>query len=318
MLPHFHSALSTSGAHLTAVSLSALTWHLLQLARATHPGLAPRSLWRAFRLFVVEMRWLGLMRPWYSDTSNPALVQMLRMRPDLVCAADRPYVNSGWTARQRLDAIQCHYRQVQGPRQFLGFAPGEQARLGTLALAGGALDIVLDKPPWFVHEGEVTLSLFRGELRLYSLVFLLGEHDGRRVAYIGALQGMGSAQALDALDIYRDLTHALHGLRPRDLLITAFRMLCARAGITHILAISDAHSMGRSPYFAREQLQTSYDSAWLEHQGVPAAEGFFELPTVAPRRRHEEIPSRKRAQYRRRYEMLDLLDAQIGSAVSAA
>jgi hypothetical protein len=65
-------------------------------------------------------------------------------------------------------------------------------------------------------------------------------------------------------------------------------------------------------------LQTSYDSAWLEHHGVPVAGGFFELPTVAARRRHEEIPSRKRAQYRRRYEMLDLLDAQIGAAVSAA
>lgn len=315
MLPHFPSALSTSGTQLTAVSLSALIWHLLQLARATYPGLAPRSLWRAFRLFVVEMRWLGLMRSWYSDASNPALVQMLRLRPDLVCAADRPYVNSRWTARQRLDAIQCHYRQVRGPRQFLGFAPGQQARLGTLDLDGGALDIVLDKPPWFIHEGEVTLSLFRGELRLYSLVFLLGEHEGRPVAYIGALQGMGSAQALD---IYRDLTHALHGLRPRDLLITAFRMLCARAGITHILAVSDAHSMGRSSYFAREPLQTSYDNAWLEHHGVPAADGFFELPAAAPRRRHEEIPSRKRAQYRRRYEMLDLLDAQIGAAVSAA
>jgi len=277
--------------------------------------MAPRSLWRALRLFVVEMRWLGLTRSWYSDASNPALVQMLRLRPDLVCAADRPYVNSRWTARQRLDAIQCHYRQVQGPRLFLGFAPGQQMRLATLDLDGDVLDIVLDKPPWFVHEGEVTLSLFRGELRLYSLVFLLGEHEGRTGVCIGALQGMGSPQALD---VYRDLTHALHGLRPRDLLITAFRMLCARAGITHILAISDAHSMGRSPYFAREPLQTSYDSAWLEHQGVPVADGFFELPMAAARRRHEEIPSRKRAQYRRRYEMLDLLDAQIGAAVSAA
>lgn len=315
MLPHLPSVLSTSGAHVTAVSLSALTWHLLRLARATHPGLAPRSLWRAFRLFSGKMRWLGLMRSWYSDTSNPALLQMLRLRPDLVCATDRPYVNSAWTPRQRLEAIQRHYRQIQGPRSFLGFAPGERLHLGTLALDGGSLDIVLDKPAWFVHEGEVAISLFRGELRLYSLVFLLGCAEGRRVAYIGALQGMGSDQALD---IYRDLTHALHGLRPRDLLITAFRMLCARVGADRILAVSDAHSMGRSSYFARDKLQTSYDSAWLEHRGVSTADGFFELPTPVARRPHEEIPSRKRAQYRRRYEMLDALEAQMGAALTTA
>jgi len=315
MLPPPPSSLSTTGAHVAAVSLGALMWHLLQLARMTHPGLAPKSLWRAFRLFFGKMRWLPLVRSWYSDTSNPALLQMLRLRPDLVCAADRPYVNATWTPRQRLEAIQCHYRLIQGPLTFLGFAPGEQMRIGTVDIDGSGLDIVLDKPDWFVHEGEVTISLFRGELRLYSLVFLLGCQDGGRVAYIGALQGMGNAQALA---IYRDLTHTLHGLRPRDLLINALRMLCAEVGIARILAVSDAHSMGRSSYFEREKLQTSYDVAWLDHRGMDLGDGFFELPADQARRSNEQIPSRKRAQYRRRYEMLDALESQMGTALKTA
>jgi uncharacterized protein VirK/YbjX len=301
--------------HVAAVSLGALMWHWLQLARSAHPGMAPRALWRALRLFAGKMRWLGVMRSWYSDASNPALLEMLRLRPDLVCAAGRPYVNTAWSARQRLDAIQRHYRQLQGPLTFLSFAPGDRLCIGTLSVGDTLLDIVLDKPDWFVHEGEVSISLFRGELRLYSLTFLLGCAEGRRIAYVGALQGMGSAQALDT---YRSLTHTLHGLRPRDLLINAFRMLCARVGVTRILAVSDANSMGRSAYFAREKVQTSYDTAWLDHRGVPVADGFFELPTANTRRSADAIASRKRAQYRRRYEMLDALEAQMGATLSAA
>lgn len=315
MVPQLPSVLSSSGAHVAAISLGALVWHWLRLSRAVHPGLSPRSLWRALRLFVGKMRWLPLVRPWYSDTSNPALLQILRLRPDIVCAADRPYINTTWTPRERLNAIQRHYRLIRGRLTFLGFAPGEQLRIGSVDLDGGALDIVLDKPDWFVHEGEVTLSLFRGGLRLYSLVFLLGCQDGRRVAYIGALQGMGDA---NALAIYRDLTHTLHGLRPRDLLINTLRMLCAEVGIERILAVSDAHSMGSSDYFSREKPQTTYDVAWLDHRGVDLGDGFFELPAGQVRRPHEQIPSRKRAQYRRRYEMLDALKAQMGAALNTA
>ncbi len=43
---------------------------------------------------------------------------------------------------------------------------------------------------------------------------------------------------------------------------------------------------------------------------VADSHGDFVLPTVMPRKSMEEIASKKRAEYRRRYELLDSLHAQ--------
>ena len=44
-------------------------------------------------------------------------------------------------------------------------------------------------------------------------------------------------------------------------------------------------------------------------------ERFFSLPLIEKRKTPEEIPSHKRAAYRRRFEMLDELDDAVQTAV---
>mgnify|MGYP001766041146 CR=1 FL=1 len=48
-----------------------------------------------------------------------------------------------------------------------------------------------------------------------------------------------------------------------------------------------------------------YDAFWRDYGGQPDGQGFYELPVAAPRREATEIPSHKRAQYRRRYQFMD-------------
>jgi uncharacterized protein VirK/YbjX len=239
---------------------------------------------------------------------------MLGHRPSLVLAVGRPYINDRWPVPRRLDAIWEHYSLLRGPLGFLRFDPGAQLPLAAVATEVMPLQVVLDKPLWFACEGELAVNLYSGEQRLYSLAFSLGSCAGERVAYIGALQGLGDARALE---IYRSLTHGTHGLRPRDLLLAAFRMLCSELGVARIRAVSDEYSACRSSYF-QKQIPSSYDSAWIDHEGALDGGGFYELAAQVSRRPHESIPSRKRAQYRRRYQMFDSLEQQIGEAVSAA
>jgi uncharacterized protein VirK/YbjX len=198
---------------------------------------------------------------------------------------------------------------LRGDLGFLRFAPSRPILLGGI---GSDVQIRLEKPCWFEHEGELAISLFLDDLRLYSLVFTLGQCQARRVAYVGALQGLGRP---DARDIYRTLTHRMYGLRPRALLVQAFRMLAASVGVERILAISDGGWVGRSEYFGSKTVLSSYDSVWQESGGLEAEDGFFELSPQVVKRPIEDVPSRKRAQYRRRYEMLDRLSVQIGGSV---
>ena len=298
----------------TTLPLPRLLGRMLVGARSVHAGSATRSLWRAAALFGRQLGWARELRPWH-DGSIPSLHDALKARPALGSAMFRPYINSRWTPRQRLVAIEAHYRLLDGPTRVLRLAPRERLTLATVCVADATIDVTLDAPPWFNHEGELTLSLFSGTQRLYSVAFSLGSEPDARAAYIGALQGRGGAEALD---VYRDLTHALHGLRPRELLLTAFRLVCQQAGVTRLLAISDACHTRRSDYFrASTKVSTSYDAVWHEHDGQLRADGFFELPVAVARRAPESIPARKRSQYRRRYEMLDLLAADLTRALRA-
>jgi len=154
------------------------------------------------------------------------------------------------------------------------------------------------------------ISLCEETERRYTLAFSLGSVNGETVAYVGSLQGGGGAENM--LEIYRALTHALHGIRPRDFLFTSFRLLCRQLGVQRILAISDRARLHRNPYFKNKVgLFSDYDAIWKELGGVPLDNGFFEFGVPVVYREPADIPTRKRAQYRRRYAMLDGIAAQM-------
>jgi len=212
-----------------------------------------------------------------------------------------------------MGVIREHYRLLSRRFAFLRFP--QDSMIG-LAYVDDAIQVCLSKPIKFEHEGELTINLFRRDIRLYSLVFTLGLRGSQRIAYAGALQG---ASGPDSLAIYRSLTHNMHGLRPRDLLVTAFRMFCRSLGIVRILAVSDDRRVCSSDYFeSSAQVFSSYDSAWIDCGAVAADEGFFELPPTLSHRPPESIPTRKRAQYRRRYALLDAMSLKIDESVRRA
>ena len=256
---------------------------------------------------------LETFRDWFGNPANPALQEALASRPSLATCVVHPYLNVDWPAGRKLQAVSQHYGLLSWRLGFLRFAPPTSIALAEVA---ESIQIRLDKPIQFEHEGEITINLFRGDVRLYSLVFTLGQIDSRRVAYAGALQGVSGA---DSLEIYRTLTHRMDGLRPRDLLVTAFRLLCCSMGVARILAISDLKRVCSSTYFqSSAQVFSSYDSAWIDSGGVAGEGGFFELNPTTVHRSAETIPSRKRAQYRRRYAMIDAMSQQIDHSVRHA
>jgi len=286
---------------------------LLRAVGHSQPDAEPVGLRRMAAHFLRCTAHLETFRDWFGNPANPALQEALALRPSLVTCVVHPYLNADWVAERKLHVVSQHYGLLSWRFGFLRFAPPSSIVLAEVA---ESIQIRLDKPVKFEHEGEITISLFRDGVRLYSLVFTLGQIDSQRVAYAGALQGVSGA---DSLEIYRTLTHRMDGLRPRDLVVTAFRMLCCSMGVGRILAISDRKRVCSSAYFqSSAQVLSSYDSAWTDSGGVAGDDGFFELNPTTVHRSAETIPSRKRAQYRRRYAMLDAMSQQIDHSVRHA
>ena len=115
-----------------------------------------------------------------------------------------------------------------------------------------------------------------------------------------------------ALERYKVLTKAFHGMRPRDLLVDCLRMLAPPLRAQRILAVSNDYRYIKHPYFRGrpETNSVDYDEAWVDRGGRRIDASHFELPMALSARPVEEVPSRKRAQYRRRNEMLESLQAR--------
>lgn len=284
---------------------------LFRAAASPRPGTAPIGLRHVLAHWWRCAAHLDTFRSWVGDAGNPALQQAIAERPSIMTCVVHPYLHASWSAQRKLEVIEDHHALLQGRLEFLR-AAGSQA-IGVVDMGDG-LQLQIEAPGPFEHEGQLVINLVHERMLLYSLAFMLGRVGADRVAYVGALQGLNSPCALQ---IYRSLTHRMHGLRPRDLLLTLFRQLCMALGIGRILAVSDQHRISSNRYFvSSSQVFSSYDEAWRENGGVATEAGFFELDTSVLQRSAEDIPSRKRAQYRRRYALLDELSGQISHRIT--
>jgi len=284
-----------------------------RLGRAMHPALTLNSLKHQVILLGRALLYLPDIRKWYEISDNPLLTLALKRFPLMHGMIYWPYINHAWPMERRLAAIDQHFRMLGGTAAIIAHATFKDVELARLEEEYAGLRLVLDKAVWFQREGEIVLNIFVNDQRFYSIAFTLGVNADQPLVFVGALQGSNSEAAQG---VYRDITHALHGMRPRDFLLVALRLLCSELGIHRIWAVSSNNRQHNSPYFGgghKEKVLVAYDEVWLEHGGTALENGFFEIPAMVRYRDMSEIPTRKRATYRRRYQMLDKLALDIKS-----
>lgn len=263
---------------------------------------------------VLSLPQLGEVFHWLDDTAAPAgLVAELAASRRVREVLFRPYLCRHWSRSERMQALTQHYRHLAAHPQFTRVSHGEQVELVRVSLGDTPLRIVCERPRWITMEGELGVSLFVGDQRMYTVMFLLGgETQRERNLMIGCIVGRSASQARDDI---RDLTRLLHGCRPRDFILDVTRMLAAALGCQALLGISDeAH---RSTHWLSATLKyVRYDTIWQDHGGVLEDSGFYRMPLAVRQRAPEEIPSRKRAEYRRRYQLIDTIGAEIRQALA--
>ncbi len=308
-----HSSARQKLASVSMSELFDLLCFVLQGAEKASPGYAASELFLFSKIAFVwfgDLRRLKAMRSGWPDTG---LARALRERPGVLGLAVWPYIHAGWNFEQKLGAFEAHFRSIASIAPRLDLSTHETLVVASLEDIRPGLRLVLDRAAWFSREGELVLNIFLHDKRLFSLAFSVGLDAGQSVVRVGALQGVRDE---NILDLYRDLTKEMHGLRPRDLLLDALRMMCSVIGITKILAIADRNRQHRNVYFGQaksQKLEGDYDAVWTEQGGVCRDSGFFEFSSKIEFRDMEDIPSKKRSMYRRRYEFLAALADQIST-----
>lgn len=280
-----------------------------------YPGDALRSRLRRWRFMMRVRSQRADLAPLVDAKPGSLLARTIDARNQVLGFIVAPYLCSAWNARERISAFARHVTALECFPNLLDFAIDARLELMPLRYLGPDYHLVLDKPIWFHREGVAVLNLFRGNLRLLSLAFALEQQDGHWVALIGAIQGRDIEGIKDE---YRQMTKDSFGIRPRDLLIELFRMLCRQIRVETILGVADENRHHRSAFFNKErEFSLDYDEIWQDRGGERDGH-FFRISPARQDRDQAEIPAKKRTMYRKRYELLDQLEDAVKDAVKTA
>ena len=286
--------------------------------RAKETGFgAIRVLKRRLYYVAKSLHLISSLQVFMHPREGSPLQRVMEKRPELVGVTIWPYICSSWNAKTCLQRIDEHFRVIEAMDSKLDFPVNRMLPLLDLADISANLRVVLDQPKWLMRDGLFAINLFLLENRIYSLVFSFGFEENKIIAYIGGIQGV---DVEGILDDYKDLTKALHGMRPRDFLVELFRIFCRCVGVTKIYGVDDTKRHLRSRYFGTkksEKLFLNYNDVWMERGGVPSNEDFFALSIEAPLKNLDEVPSKKRAMYRRRYELLQSVEDRMQVSLKA-
>jgi uncharacterized protein VirK/YbjX len=241
----------------------------------------------------------------YSDTPYGNISKILTDEPHFLGLLVWPLVDARWTAKQRLQNLMLHYREAARLGELFQIVPRQIKSILKLDSLCESLEVCLENQPWFAREGQCTMSLFYAGERVYSVAFLLSEEDGKRIVYIGAVQGVKQS---DSDDTYKLLTKAAHGMRPRDFCIALFLVLCDAMGVQKVLAVQNGNRQHQHRYFdatQRAAIFANYDEIWTENGATLRPDGLFTLEPGVRRKDLAEVPSKKRSMYRKREALLE-------------
>jgi uncharacterized protein VirK/YbjX len=249
--------------------------------------------------------WLQLLN------SHPLFSELVKARPRLLYKIYRPYLSNTRDCMQRLAMLQEHYRFVF--RQGMGPLVVQAARApvtlgGVTGKSGLPYHIQLCAIEPMEREGELVLQLMQGTQLVYSSAFSFFQGERGITLGVGCMQG---PRGDDGLQLIKDATRELHGLRPKNLMVRLLRQIGHDYGCRQMHLVGNANLVVRG---AKRQgkVHADYDSLWQELEASPRADGDYQLaceklspPDLAL------IASKKRSEVRKRHDTLVELMAAI-------
>ncbi|WP_099706059.1 VirK/YbjX family protein [Erwinia sp. OLSSP12] len=247
---------------------------------------------------------------------NPFFNQIIKAQPGLPCRLQRPWMALGISQSQKLAGINNHYRT------FCEALPANitdgylSDRGATLAEISGKnqekFSIKLTAHDFLSKEGEASLQFCDEENTVLALLtFALVNIDNRKTIFIGGLQGARNETPHEKIQL---ATKSCHGLFPKRLLTEAMINLARQLSVEQVIAVSNVNHIYASWRYKsrkKDKIHADYDQFWESLGAVQDAKNRFVLPLQMPRKAIDDIASKKRAEYRRRYDLLDQLSAQI-------
>ena len=262
-----------------------------------------------------------LNRDWMHELSQwPNLNAVMARQPRLPVRLHRPYLAVNFPRPLIVDALRYHYKllsEAMSSEEFETYLNSQYFPLAKLEGKNGevfsielTMDVNLDK------EGDSTILMrnANGDT-LAEMTFTILSYQNQRTLFIGGLQGGKRELPHEAI---QEATKACHGLFPKRLVMEAVCHFAGRLQVEQILAVSNAVHIFRGERYhdKNKAVLSDYDSFWEAVGGECDQNRYFHIPVTIARKDIAEIASKKRAEYRRRFELLDAIGTQMSTLFS--
>ena len=228
--------------------------------------------------------------------------------------ATRAFFYAGSTVRTRVKLIQEHYAYLEqqlGHTPFISLGYDTAHEIWRAPETDMTWHAYLKFEPGQRKEGLLSVMMDVDGEHLYQIIFWIEQRNGQPTLVIGAMQGPNTE---NAQDFVREMTKRAHRFRTKNLILYMTQAVARALGIKRMLAVSNAGYYANNHIRLDRKLKTDFGAFWEEVGGWEADDPrFYELPIVYPRKTMEEVPTRKRAVYRRRFAFLDAIDEEIAA-----
>ena len=275
----------------------------------------PRERHRAL-VFLVRglLYWRQLQRLYKFFQETEERCALYARNPFPMEQATRAFFYAGSTVNTRVKLIQEHYAYLEQkiePASFVALGYDTAYEIWRAPETDMTWHAYLKFASGQRKEGLLSVMMDVDGEHLYQIIFWIEQRDGQPTLVIGAMQGPNTE---NAQDFVREMTKRAHRFRTKNLILYITQAVARALGIKRILAVSNAGYYANNHVRLDRKLKTDFGAFWEEVGGWETDDHrFYELPLVYPRKTMEEVPTRKRAVYRRRFAFLDAVDEEIAA-----
>lgn len=275
------------------------TWIKADLIHPDRPGRSNylKRLRYNLRSFL-HRRWIRKFESFVNQ--HPSLINLLNERVDYSYPLACRFLDKRLTTSQRFEAI-C---------ENLLFLPEKLTALSTP---------LWEKPLSFgevIPDFEMTLSMTTHQPMEGYWVLELWHKPRNELVYLLTFAKLGDALLIAVVqgpnfegskEMVKQLTKSCHGLRPAYLMVETMKALTKILGFKTLLGIPQKYQ-NKSRFIQSKHYTVDYDAIFSESGGQ--LKDYWVLP-LEEVRNLDDIPSKKRSMYRKRYAMLDELAASM-------
>ena len=268
--------------------------------------------------------WHTLQNPlaaekWFDLLQNSHLKLIAPFRKRLYLKPFRVYVSTKWKTDRKIKVIADTYKFILSKNELFQQVIHKDVEVIRFPLNDTMeAKINLGYNEKFRKEGELVLSLNCDQMNgnIVAISFSFEELEPSKwVCWMGCVQGQETNEANNT----KALQKLLFGMRPKAFVVNMMQEICKNFEITALLGPDNNIQAFRKKHAIHlpwaHTINFNYDEFWKESGGEKAIDGWYKLPLVAARRDIYDLKSSKRANYTKRYKMLDQLEILVKEAV---